>query len=81
MLEAEKDLREQGIITEWDTVKDKVYIWGYKRIRIYTNPRQYKYMESDMDQNAWLITLDNADPWQKQILEVLEKYPDEGSQY
>ena len=77
MLEAEKDLREQNIISPENKVKPDVFIWGYKRIRIYTHPREYKYMESDMDQTARFITLKDADPWQKQILEVLEQYPDE----
>ena len=77
MLEAEKDLREQGIITKQNTVKDDVFIWGYKRIRIYTHPREYKYMESDMDEIARFITLEDADPWQRQVLEVLEQYPDD----
>lgn len=73
----EEDLREQGIITSENKVKDNVFIWGYKRIKIYTHPREYKYMESDDDQMVRFITLDNADPWQRQILEVLDQYPDE----
>jgi hypothetical protein len=77
MLDAERDLREQGIITKYDTVKDDVFVAGYRRIRIYTHPREYKYMESDMDQIARLITLEDADPWQKQVLEILEQYPDD----
>jgi len=77
MLEAEKDLREQNIITKNDTIRDSVFIWGYKRIRIYTHPREYKLMESDMDENNWFITLENADSWAREILEVLEKYPDD----
>ena len=77
MLEIEKDLRQQGIITNKNTVKDDIFIFGYKRIRIYTHPREYKYMESDDDQIAKFITLADADYWQRQVLEVLEKYPDD----
>jgi len=72
-----QNLREQGIITSENKVKDDVFIWGYKKIRIYTHPREYKYMESDDDQLVKFITLDNADPWQRQVLEVLNQYPDE----
>lgn len=73
----ENDLREQGIITPNNKVKEDVFIWGYKRIRIYTRPkREYLYLESDMDQNAWFITLENADEWQRQVLQILEKFPD-----
>ena len=73
----EESLREQGIITSKNKVKDDIFIWGYKRIRIYTHPREYKYMESDDDQIARFITVEDADPWQREVLEILEQYPDE----
>ena len=34
-------------------------------------------MESDDDQIARFITLEDANPWQKEVLEILEQYPDE----
>jgi hypothetical protein len=73
----EKELREQGIITPQNTVKENVFIQGYKRIRIFTHPREYKYMESDDDQIQRFVTLESADPWQRQILEILKQYPDD----
>ena len=77
MEDFEKDLREQGVITSENKVKEEIYFWAWKRIMVYTHPREYKYMESDEDQRTYYITLDNADPWQRQILEILEQYPDE----
>lgn len=76
MLDVEKDLRQQGIITPDNKVKQDVYVWGSKRIRIYTNPREYKYMSSSDDEIACFITLEDSDPWQRQVLQILEKFPD-----
>jgi len=76
-MDIEKSLREQGIITSQNKVKNDIFFFGWKRIMVYTHPREYKYMESDDDQMVRFITIDNADPWQRQVLEVLEQYPDE----
>lgn len=75
------DLREQNIITPENKVKDDIFIAGYRRIRIYTHLREYKYISSSDDEIARFFTLENSDRWQRHVLEVLEMFPDEGSQY